>query len=427
MRAQVARQTGACLPTVSRSRAAVRKIDTRDFRRATRSTSRQINRQILLNLVREHQPISRADLARRMTLGRGVVTTLVNELLEEGVLYEGALVELPRGRRPKMLHVETRDRLVVAIDLRFSRTDVLLADLGGKQIALERFATRFGPEELLDELAVRVRRLLRTHAGRGRCQGIGMVIPGMVDRASGRVLNAPQLGWRDVQVRAGLAARTGLAVHVENAPAACALAHIWLSERANGIRDFVYLSVSDGVGTGVVVNGEVVRGHAHTAGEFGHIPIRAEGPICLCGSQGCLEAYTSNLATVARYLGHELSPAIARELLQQSGVTVDDVVRRAGEGDERARAAVADTGRYLGIGVSMIVQALNPAQIVVGGEITGAWDLVEPAIRAEVARRALTPRAAETPVIPEPAGRMPRLRGAIALVAAPVYAAPQVG
>ena len=405
----------------------MRKIDTRDFRRATRSTSRQINRQILLNLVREHQPISRADLARRMTLGRGVVTTLVNELLEEGVLYEGALVELPRGRRPKMLHVETRDRLVVAIDLRFSRTDVLLADLGGKQIALERFATRFGPEELLDELAVRVRRLLRTHAARGRCQGIGMVIPGMVDRAGGRVLNAPQLGWRDVQVRAGLAARTGLAVHVENAPAACALAHIWLSERANGIRDFVYLSVSDGVGTGVVVNGEVVRGHAHTAGEFGHIPISTAGPHCLCGSQGCLEAHTSNLATVARYLGHDLSPEIARELLQQSGVTIDDVVRRAGEGDERARAAVADTGRYLGIGVSMIVQALNPAQIVVGGEITGAWDLVEPAIRAEVARRALTPRAAETPVIPEPAGRMPRLRGAIALVAAPVYAAPQVG
>ncbi|HEY6156816.1 MAG TPA: ROK family protein [Gemmatimonadales bacterium] len=405
----------------------MRKIDTRDFRRATRSTPRQINRQILLNLVREHQPISRADLARRMTLGRGVVTTLVNELLEEGVLYEGALGELPRGRRPKMLHVETRDRLVVAIDLRFSRTDVLLADLGGKQIALERFATHFGPEELLDELAIRVRRLLKTHAARGRCQGIGIVIPGMVDRASGRVLNAPQLGWRDVQVRAGLASRTGLPVHVENAPAACALAHIWLAERGNGIRDFVYLSVSDGVGTGVVVNGEVVRGYAHTAGEFGHIPISAEGPICLCGSQGCLEAYTSNLATVARYLGHELSPAIARELLQQSGVTVDDVVRRAGEGDERARAAVADTGRYLGIGVSMIVQALNPAQIVVGGEITGAWDLIEPAIRAEVARRALTPRAAETPVIPEPAGRMPRLRGAIALVAAPVYAAPQVG
>ena len=403
----------------------MRKIDTRDFRRATRSTSRQVNRQILLNLVREHQPISRADLARRMTLGRGVVTTLVKQLLNEGALYEGALADLPRGRRPTMLYVETRDRLVVAIDVRFSRIDVLLSDFGGKQIALERFGTRFDPEQLLDELAVRVRRLLRTHAAEGRCEGIGMVIPGMVDRHSGRVLNAPQLGWRDVQVRAGLAERTGLPVHVENAPAACALAHIWLGP--SGVRDFVYVSVSDGVGTGVVVNGEVVRGHAHTAGEFGHIPISADGPRCLCGSLGCLEAHTSNLATVARYLGHELSPAIARELLQRSGVTVDDVIRRAGEGDERARDALAETGRYLGIGISTIVQALNPAQIFVGGEITGAWDMIEPALRAEIARRALTRRAAETPLVPEPAGSLPRLRGAIALVAAPVYAAPQVG
>src|SRR2546429_3271459 len=249
------------LATATRSRATVRKIDTRDFRRATRATSRQVNRQILLNLVREHQPISRAAFARRMTVGRGVVTTLVKELLEEGALYEGALGDLPRGRRPMMLHVQTRDRLVVAIDVRFSRTDVLLSDLGGTQIALERFATRFGPEELLDELAIRVRRLLRAHAAEGRCEGIGMVIPGMVDRRSGRVLNAPQLGWRDVQVRAGLATRTGLPVHVENAPAACALAHIWLSERANGIRDFVYLSVSDGVGTSADGHSEVVRGH----------------------------------------------------------------------------------------------------------------------------------------------------------------------
>src|SRR5256886_2037637 len=403
----------------------VRKIDTHDSRRATRPTPRKITRHILLTLVREHQPISRADLARRMALGRGMVTILVNELLEEGALYEGALAELPRGRRPKMLHVNTRGRLVVAIDVRFSRTEVLLSDLGGRQIALERLATRFGPEELLDELAIRIRRLLRTYAPEGRCQGIGMVIPGMVDRGSGRVLNAPQLGWRDVQVRAGLAARTGLAVHVENAPAACALAHIWLSERANGIRDFVYVSVSDGVGTGVVVNGDVVRGHAHTAGEFGHIPISTAGPHCLFRLHGCLEAYTSNLATVARYLGHELSPAIARELLQQSGVTIDDVVRRAGEGDERARAAVADTGRYLGIGVSMIVQALNPAQIVVGGGNTRALGLVQPANRAATPRRGAPPPAAHTPPVPAPARRLPRLRGAIALLAAPVYAAPQ--
>jgi len=253
----------------------------------------------------------------------------------------------------------------------------------------------------------------------------------MVDRRNGRVLNAPQLGWRDLQIRSGLVERTGLPVHVEHSGAACALAHIWLGpgEREGGsrIRDFVYVTVSDGVGTGVVVNGEVVRGHGHTAGEFGHIPISLEGPRCLCGSQGCLEAYTSNLATVASYLGHDLSPAVARELLQQNSVTVDDVIRRAGNGDERARAALVETGRHLGLGLSVIVNALNPAQIFIGGEITAAWDLIEAPIRAQIEGRALTRQAATTPVVPEPAGGLPRLRGAIALVAAPAFAAPQVG
>ncbi len=411
----------------------MRAINPRDFNRATRSTSRQINRLILLNLVREFQPISRADLARRMAVGRGMVTTLVKELLADGAVYEGALADAPRGRRPKMLHVQTRDRLVAAIDIRFSRTYVSLSDFGGNQIALESFGTVFEPDQLLDELATRVRRLLRAHTAGGHCEGIGVVMPGMVDRRSGRVLNAPQLGWRDVQVESGLVERTGLPVHIENSGAACALAHMWLGpgERGGGggsrIRDFVYVTVSDGVGTGVVVNGELVRGHGHTAGEFGHIPISRDGPLCLCGAQGCLEAHTSNLATVARYLGHDLSPAVARELLQQSSVTVDEVIHRAGGGDERARAALVETGRYLGLGLAVMVNTLNPAQIFVGGEITAAWDLIEAPIRAEIEGRALTRQAAATPVVPEPGGGLPRLRGAIALVAAPAFAAPQVG
>src|SRR3954464_9859000 len=115
----------------------MRKIDTRSFVRATRSTGREINRQILLNLVREHQPISRADLARRMAVGRPRVTALVNELLAEGVLEGGAAVESPRGRRPRMLQVRTADRLVVAADVRFNRTYLMLSDFAGTQIALE--------------------------------------------------------------------------------------------------------------------------------------------------------------------------------------------------------------------------------------------------------------------------------------------------
>src|SRR5207245_7241800 len=128
--------------------------------------------------------------------------------------------------------------------------------------------------------------------------------------------------------------RSGRPVRMENAGGGCAVGHLWLGrgERRSGIRDFVCVTGAEGVGTGVVVNGEVVRGHGHTAGEFGHIPIGPDGPRCLCGAQGCLEAHTSNLATVARYLGYDFSPAVARELLQQSSVTVADVLRRAGGG-----------------------------------------------------------------------------------------------
>ena len=405
----------------------MRKINTRSFVRATRSTPRAINRQIVLNLVREHQPVSRADLARQMSVGRGMVTSLVNELLDDGAIYEGAAVDAPRGRRPTMLFVRTHDRLAISIDVRFSRTYLMLTDFGGTALALETFDTIVVPTALAAELTRRIKRLLKAHRAAGTCHGIGLVVPGMVDHATGRVLNAPQLGWKNVDIRDALSRSTGLPVQIENAPLACALAYMWLGETGRDTpRDFVYVTVSDGVGAGVVVNGEVVRGHGSSAGEFGHVPLDLEGPECMCGARGCVETYTSNLATLSRYLGHEFSPAVARELLTASGVTIEDVVARARAGEPRAVAALADTARYLGIGFAVIINSLNPSQLVVGGEIVGAWDQIEPIIRSVIRERALTTEAAATVIVPEPASSHPRLRGATALVAAPIFAAPQV-
>ena len=405
----------------------MRKINTLDFKRATRPTSRDINRQILLNLVREHQPISRADLARRMDIGRGMVTTLTAELLAEGAIMEGAVGEAARGRKPTMLFVRTQDRLVIAVDVRFSRTYVMLGDFSGSQIAIENFETVTSPAELVTEIARRIDRLVETYAARWQVEGIGLVVPGMVDRATGRILNSPQLGWHDVDIRQALEAAVGMPVQIENAPIACALAHMWMGEKGDGAGDFVYVTVSDGVGAGMVVNGQVVRGHGNTAGEFGHITLNPDGPRCLCGSRGCFEAYTSNLATLGRYLGaQDLSPAESRELLRRHEMTFTDLVHRARTGDARALDAIRETGRYLGLGLSMIVNALNPSRIVLGGEITAAWDLVAERVRREVAERALTRTAANTPIIPEQTSTHPRLRGATAIVAAPLFAAPQV-
>lgn len=405
----------------------MRKIDTSSFVRATRTTTRDINRRILLNLVREHQPISRADLARRMQIGRGVITSLVDELLGDGSIYEGATVAAPRGRKPMMLHVRTHDRLAIAIDVRFSRTFVMLGDFSGHAIALESFETIVDPTSLIAELARRIRRVLAKYGAAGQCAGVGLVLPGMVNHRTGRVLNAPQLGWHDVEVRDALSRKTGFPVYVDNASIACALAQIWMSPAgADGPRDFVYVTVGDGVGSGVVVNGEVVRGHDNTAGEFGHVSLDPRGPECLCGSRGCLDAYASNLATISRYLGHDFSPATTRALLHESGVTIADVIGRAKSGDQHAQRALVKTARRLGHGLSVIINTLNPAQIFIGGEISEVWPQLEPVVRAVIEKRTLTAQAGRTPVIADPASEHPRLRGATALVAAPAFAAPQV-
>ena len=404
----------------------MRKINPRNFRRATRSTTRDVNRQILLSLVQEHQPVSRADLARRMGLGRGRITNLVNSLIEEGMIYEGATAAARRGRRPTLLHIRTRDRFAVGIDVRFSRTYLTLCDFAGGQLALETFDTVFDPDELVVELSVRIARMLDAHQARTRCEGIGLVVPGLVDRATGRVLFSPQLGWRDVQIRDSLARATDLPVDVENAPIACALAHLWLGPRSPDVDSFVYLTVSDGVGAGIVVNGQVLRGQGGSAGEFGHVPISLDGPLCLCGNRGCLEAYTSNLATLARYLGFDPSLPDTSRRLRETAFTMEDLIARARSGDEAAREALQQSGRYLAIGLGAIVNSLNPGRIYIGGEIAEAWDVIGAEVEEAVAARVMARAAARTPITPEPGSAHPRLRGATALIVAPLFAAPQV-
>src|SRR5258706_566682 len=142
----------------------MRKINTRDFRVATRTTSRDINRRIALNVIREHQPISRADLARHVNITRGVVSTLVQELIIQGVIYEGATGETARGRKPTFLHIRTHDRLAIAVDVRFSKTFLMLCDFSGRQLALEAHDTIFSVPEFIRDLSGRIRRMLKTHA-----------------------------------------------------------------------------------------------------------------------------------------------------------------------------------------------------------------------------------------------------------------------
>ncbi|MGH9769291.1 MAG: ROK family transcriptional regulator [Blastocatellia bacterium] len=405
----------------------MRKINPNNFRVATRGTSREINRQIALNLVRARQPISRADLARIMGLRRGAVSLIVNDLLAEGLIFEGATGESHRGRKPTFLYIDSRERCVVAVDVRVTRTFLMVTDLiGGQLVATSSFPTEREPKRLVAELGKRIRKVLSEHKEVGECKGVGVVVPGMVDRGTSRIINAPTLGWRDVEIRESLAAATGLPVHIENSGKACALAQIWATRGdTTAAGDVVFVSVSDGIGVGVVVNGEILRGRHNIAGEFGHVPLSIDGPRCPCGATGCWEAYISNLATLSRYFGKNLREAkpVAAEV---ANFTIEDLIVRARAGDAKAVAAIEATARYLGLGLASIVNAVDPARIYVGGEIIAAWDLIEQDVRAALAERALSPDAARTEIRVVSLEDQPRLRGAAALVTAPAFAAPPI-
>lgn len=407
----------------------MRKINTRDFNVATRTTSREINRRIALNLIREHQPISRADLARRMNMTRGVVTVLVQELIDQELIYEGATGEAARGRKPTFLYLRTHDRLVIAVDVRFSKTYLMLCDFSGRQLAIETYDTVFSIPEFVKDLATRVRSIVKKRGLKTSCEGLGVVVPGMVDQRTGRILNAPALGWRNVDIRTKLAAATGLPVQIENSARACALAQLWLENgESSAGHNFVYISVSDGIGVGIVVNGELLRGRDYIAGEFGHMPLNLDGPRCMCGATGCWEAYTSNLATLSRYSGWNSSRRSTKVLKnsEQSSFTILELIARARNGDAKAVSALRSSARFLGFGLAAIVNAINPDCIYLSGEIMTAWDLVEVVVRKALAERALTEAAARTPLRVTPTQDYPRLKGAAALIAAPTFAAPRV-
>jgi predicted NBD/HSP70 family sugar kinase len=227
-----------------------------------------------------------------------------------------------------------------------------------------------------------------------------------------------------VNLKEPLSAATSLPVYVENSGKACALAQTWSAR--GGVRgDLVFVSVSDGVGVGVIVNGELLRGRHNIGGEFGHVPISVDGPRCSCGATGCWEAYVSNLATLSRYFGRNLSDGkpVPGEA---ATMTIDDLIARSRTGDAKAIATLQSTGRYLGLGLASIVNAIDPARVYLSGEITGAWDLIETTVRAALTERALGPTAGQTEIAVVPPHEYPRLRGAATLVVMPTFAAPAI-
>src|SRR5215203_346321 len=205
----------------------LRKIDLNSFNIATSETARDINRRIILNLIRTRQPISRADLARLTGLQRSTVSLIIEQLIAEQWITEGALGHLPRGRKPRFLHLNNERAGIIGVNVRPKLTTIALTDLNANFITQDSLATPSNPQLFLEQLAERIENLRKAHS-KIFCEGIGVGVPGRVNRKSHKMVFAPNLGWRNVEFKNYLEKVTGLPVEVENAANSCALYELWL-------------------------------------------------------------------------------------------------------------------------------------------------------------------------------------------------------
>lgn len=385
-----------------------KRINLRKSNVARSKTIRDINRQIILNYVREEGPISRAEIARATALQRSTVSLIVDELsvLELIQEVEG---ESSGGRPPKLLSLKTSNAIALGIDLGKRRTIVGTADLSGRMLEHQEFATSMNSTKTIDRIIDTAQRYIKTN--RGTIEGIGLSVPGLVESSNGNVLRIPHLDWNEPDLARKIEKATGLPIHIENDANAAALAELWLGRpEISNVRDFIVVLIDKGIGTGVVFDGQIYRGKNGVAGEFGHMTLGENAPVtCSADNDDCWEAFASERAAMARFKNYSKDAGPAIEF--------PELVNLALDGNPHAVKAIKETARYIGLGISTLVQGLSPEVTIVVGSIVRAWSLIADDIKG-AADSAVCQGFPAVKVMPSTLGAFPTLMGAFSLVLA---------
>ena len=385
-----------------------RKVDNRGMR--------EINRAIVLDIIRHSERISRAELANRSALTKPTVSAIVDDLMRDGSVREVGFAETASngGRPARLLEFNGQSTAFLGIHFSARGTFVAVADARGVVRALLGQASIKGsPERTLKELEPLVERALAAaDVPRSRVQSMGVAMHGPIEQSTGVCLFSPNLGWRNVPVRDLVSDAFGLPLVVHNEAHAAAVAEGRVGA-AQGASSYVWLYSGIGIGSGIVIDGKLLFGYRGFGGEIGHCPVTDGGRVCACGRRGCLETVASGIAIVRA----------AKQAVAGSEATTLKSVRRpmdaaavtsaAKEGDKVARRILSEVGEHLGKGISYLLNILDPEMIVVAGDPADAGEALFEPLRASVERHALQPHGVR--IVPSVLGTRAEIIGAVLL------------
>ncbi|MFP7476843.1 ROK family transcriptional regulator [Terribacillus saccharophilus] len=370
------------------------------MQRGTFQLMKTVNRSLILNKIRMSSPISRADIAKETGLTPPTVSTIVKELMEQGLVEENKLGSSSGGRKPTMLHIKTDEFFVIGVDAGPDTVDCILTNLTGEMLGIVSQPLRVHTNrEFLHQVEQAIQQLLDKHGMQTeQIIGIGVAMHGVVDSETGVSRVAPLLGLHDIPIKQQLEDKFSIPVKVDNDARAMALGESWFG--GFDIQDsMVAVNIGRGVGAGIIIGGKLFHGASGLAGELGHMSIDPNGEKCACGNRGCLQTLASG-------------PSIARRAKMASGEAVYQAARA---GDEEARVILEKTGQILGIGLINLIHLLNPDRIILGGGVMESADFLFAPLKEEIASRALTEQAAKTEIMISKHGKHATAIGAAAL------------
>ncbi|HET9861670.1 MAG TPA: ROK family transcriptional regulator [Nocardioidaceae bacterium] len=381
----------------------------------------------LLATLRDSGPLSRAQLADRLSVSRTTVAAEVTRLAELGLAAETGPAASRGGRRSTMVDLAAAIRFVGisigATAVSVAVTDGRLDVIGKNTQACD---VRSGPEAVLAVALDLTRKALAEH-GIERPSGVGIGVPGPVDFHRGVPVSPPIMpGWDGYPVRDAVSRELGCPVLLDNDVNVMAL-----GEQHSGVartaEDFLFVKIGTGIGCGIVVDGDLYRGVDGCAGDIGHIRVEDFGPTCACGNTGCLEAFFGGAAlardaTAAARSGR--SPALADLLERNGSLTAEDVAVAVSQGDAQAVQLIRDGGRRVGEVLASLVSFFNPGLIVIGGRVTGLGHALLAEIRGVIYRRSLPLATGNLPIVLSELGPDAGVIGAARLISDAVYAPP---